>query len=72
MLLSKIKLRATWIKISGDISLVSGDTTSDEMTFGRLDRKPTVPSQKGGTTRRATLLAEPTFCFSCITVRQVL
>ena len=59
MLLSKIKLRATWLKISGDITLVSGDTTSGVMTFGRLDRKPTV-------------LTEPTFCFSCIAIRQVL
>ena len=29
------------LKISGDVSLVSGDVTSENLTFGRLDRKKT-------------------------------
>ena len=33
------KYRATWLQFSGDMTLVSGDMTSGEMTFGRLDRK---------------------------------
>ena len=28
-------------------------------------RRATLPSQKGDPARRVTLLAEPTFCFSC-------
>ena len=28
-------------------------------------RRVTLPSQKGNSARRVTLLAEPTFCFSC-------
>ena len=35
-----IKFRAIWLRISGDMTLVSGDMTSGEMTFGRLDRLP--------------------------------
>ena len=34
------KYRATWLYISGDMTLVSGDMTSGEMTFRRLDRNP--------------------------------
>ena len=39
-----IKFRATWLWISGNMTLVSGDMTSGEMTFERLDRKPTKES----------------------------
>ena len=35
-----IKFRATWLWISGNMTLVPGDMTSGEMTFGRLDRLP--------------------------------
>ena len=42
---SLLKFRATQLtKISGDMTVVSGDImgTSGEMTFGRLDRLPTI------------------------------
>ena len=35
-----IKFRATWLWISGNMTLVPGDMTSSEMSFGRLDRLP--------------------------------
>ena len=35
-----IKFRVTWLDISGDTTLVSGDLTSGEMTLGRRDLKP--------------------------------
>ena len=35
-----IKFRATWLWISANMTLVPGDMTSGEMTFGRLDRLP--------------------------------
>ena len=35
-----IGFRATWLWISGNMILVSGNMTSGELTFGRLYRKP--------------------------------
>ena len=35
-----IQFRAIWLWISGNMTLVPGDMTSGEMTFGRLDRLP--------------------------------
>ena len=35
-----IKFRATWLSILGNMTLVLGDITSGEMTFGWLDRLP--------------------------------
>ena len=35
-----IKFRATWLRILGNMTLVPGDMTLGEMTFGRLDRLP--------------------------------
>ena len=34
--------RATYLKTSGDITLITVDMTLGEMTFGRLDRLPSV------------------------------
>ena len=35
---SPVKIRATWLHFSGYLTLVSGDITSHEMTFGQPDR----------------------------------